>query len=121
LVDPDRGHDPLAVQHWVVAATKPARGLVATVDQSVAYPRAEFEAEPKEFTVRGVDATLVTGDVAGSGLAGSGHAIVYWQFDGKARIAEQIARGLIVQMVECAPRRSDTDAEFCEWVFGGTQ
>jgi alkanesulfonate monooxygenase SsuD/methylene tetrahydromethanopterin reductase-like flavin-dependent oxidoreductase (luciferase family) len=98
----------------VVAATAPASGIAKSVDESVAYPRAEFRSRPRRFTVDGIEATLVTGDLAGSGFAGTGHAIVYWtigdtfhqasvHFDDKARVAEMIARGLSAQMADCGP------------------
>lgn len=125
-------HDPLAAQHWVVAAWASAEGQVETVDNAARYPRAEFQAKPKRFTVDGVGATLVTGDRASTGFAGSGHAIVYWEFDDafyqasvhfheKAPLAEAIARGLIVQMVECAPDRANVDSDICAWVFEGSR
>jgi len=121
----------LAAKHWVVAATAPAKKVVETVDAGLRYPRAEFKSTPKRFTVGGIKATLVTGDRVVSGFAGSGHAIVYWQiddvfhqasvhFDDRARVAEAIARGLIAQMVECAPGRADGDLEMCAWVFEGS-
>jgi hypothetical protein len=104
--------------------------MVNAVDLSAAYPRAEFESEPKHFTVKGVEATLLTGDIAGTGFAGSGHAIAYWQidntlyqasvhFDDKAPVAEAIARGLIVQMVDCVPGSTTYRPRVCEWVFQG--
>ena len=125
-------HDPLAAQHWVVAAWASAEGQAETVDHAARYPREEFTANPKRFTVGGVKATLVTGDRAGTGFAGSGHAIVYWEFDDafyqasvhfheKAPIAEAIARGLIVQMVKCTPDRANVDPDICAWVFEGSQ
>ena len=128
LIDPGV-RDPFAAKHWVVAATAPARRLVESVDASVADPRAEFRSTPRRFTVDGIEATLVTGDLARSGFAGSGHAIVYWtigdsfhqasvHFDDKARVAEMIARGLITQMVNCDPSVS-SGRRICEWVFPG--
>jgi hypothetical protein len=127
LIDSETS-DALAAKHWVVAARAPARGLVKTVDESVRYPRAEFKSRPRHFTVGGVRATLVTGDLVGSGFAGSGHAIAYWRigdifyeasvhFDDKARLAEEIARGLIDQMVSCAGSSTVREAKICEWVF----
>jgi hypothetical protein len=121
--------DPFAAKHWVVAATAPARGLVKTVDRSIADPRLEFRSRRRRFTLGGIEATRVTGDLAGSGFAGSGHAIVYWttgdtfhqvsvHFDDKARVAEMIARGLIAQMAyRDPPARSGR--EICNWVFPG--
>jgi hypothetical protein len=128
LIDPGSNHDPLAAKHWVVAATAFAKDAARSVDQSVRLPRAGLETLPKRFTVRGVDATLVTGDVAGSGVAGSGHAIVYWRigdtfnqasvhFDDRAQVAAAIARGLMIQMVECGPVEANSDSELCAWVF----
>jgi hypothetical protein len=104
--------------------------MVNAVDLSAAYPRAEFESEPKHFTVKGVEATLLTGDIAGTGFAGSGHAIAHWQientlyqasvhFDDKAPVTEAIARGLIVQMVDCVPGSTTHRPRVCEWVFPG--
>lgn len=128
----DHVWNPLAASHWVAAARTATEGAAETVDESAAYPRARFKSSPQRFTVDGVEATLVTGDVAGTGIAGSGHAIVYWQiddvfyeasvhFDDKARAAKAIARGLIVQMVECGSGRTSGDFELCEWVFEGSQ
>jgi hypothetical protein len=128
LIDPGSNHDPLAAKHWVVAAMASAKGAAKTVNRSVGYPQAEFETLPKRFTVRGVDATLVTGDVAGSGVAGSGHAIVYWRigetfnqasvhFDDQAQAAAAIARGLMIQMIECGPAGTNSDSDLCAWVF----
>jgi hypothetical protein len=128
LIDAD-ARDPFAAKHWVVAATAPARGIVESVDQSVAYPRREFRSRPRRFTVGGIEATLVTGDRAGSGFAGMGHAIVYWtigdtfhqasvHFDDKARVAEMIARGLIAQMAACDPS-VPSGRRICDWVFPG--
>jgi hypothetical protein len=88
--------------------------MMKAVDRSAAYPRAEFKSKPQHFTVEGFEATLVVGDIAGTGFAASGHAIAYWQidntlyqasvhFDDKAPVAEAIAHGLMVQMVECVP------------------
>jgi hypothetical protein len=119
--------DPFAAKHWVVAATAPARGLVETVDRSVADPPLEFRSRPRRFTVDGIDATLLTGDRAGSGFAGTGHAIVYWtigdtfhqasvHFDDKAPVAEMIARGLITQMANCDPPVRSR-RRICNWVF----
>jgi hypothetical protein len=122
--------DPFAAKHWVVAANAPARVMRNAVDRSAAYPRAEFKSKPQHFTVEGVQATLLTGDIAGTGFAASGHAIAYWQidntlyqasvhFDDKAPVAEAIARGLIVQMVECVPGSTAHQPRLCEWVFRG--
>jgi hypothetical protein len=121
--------DPFAAKHWVVGATTPARELVETVDLSVAYPRLEFRSRPRRFTVDGIEATLVTGDVAGHGFAGTSHAIVYWtigdtllqasvHFDDKAQVAEMIARGLMAQMAHCDPR-ARSGRRICKWVFPG--
>lgn len=126
----DNAWNPLAAKHWAVAAKAPAGGAVKSVDESVAYPRADHKSSPQRFTVRGVEATLVTGDTAGSGFASSGHAIVYWRigdtfhqasvhFDDKARVAKEIARALINQMVSCAPSSTAREAKVCEWVFPG--
>jgi hypothetical protein len=128
LIDAD-ARDPFAAKHWVIAATSSARGIVESVDQSVAYPRREFRASPRRFTVGGIEATLVTGDRAGSGFAGMGHAIVYWtigdtfhqasvHFYDKARVAEMIARGLIAQMAACDPS-VPSGRGICDWVFPG--
>jgi hypothetical protein len=122
--------DPFAAKHWAVAATAPARVMRNAVDLSAAYPRAEFKSKPQRFTVKGVEATLLTGDIAGGGFAGSGHAIAYWQigntlyqasvhFDDKAPVAEAIARGLIFQMVECLPGSTAHRPRVCKWVFPG--
>jgi hypothetical protein len=122
--------DPFAAKHWTVAATAPARVMRNAVDLRAAYPRAEYKAQPQRFTVKGVEATLLTGDIAGGGFAASGHAIAYWQidntlyqasvhFDDKAPVAEAIARGLIAQMVECAPGSTPDQSRVCEWVFPG--
>jgi hypothetical protein len=122
--------DPFAAKHWAVAATAPARVMRNAVDLSVAYPREEFKSKPRHITVKGVEATLLTGDIAGGGFAGSGHAIAYWQidntlyqasvhFDDKAPVAEAIARGLMFQMVECVPGSTAHQARVCEWVFPG--
>jgi hypothetical protein len=121
--------DPFAAKHWVVAATAHARRLVESVDASVAHPRAQFRSRPRRFTLDGIEATLVTGDLAGSGFAGTGHAIVYWtigdtfhqasvHFDDKARVAEMIARGLIAQMANCDPSLPSR-RRICNWVFPG--
>src|SRR5918996_3799254 len=56
--------DPFAAKHWAVAATAPARVMRNAVDLSAAYPRAEFKSKPQRFTVKGVEATLLTGDIA---------------------------------------------------------
>ena len=128
--DADFVWDPFAAKHWAVAAHAPARVMMNAVDRSAAYPRAEFKSKPQHFTVEGVEATLLTGDIAGTGFAGSGHAIAYWQidnilhqasvhFDDKAPVAEAIARGLIVQMVECVPGSTARRSRICEWVFPG--
>jgi hypothetical protein len=128
LVDPGE-RDPFAAKHWVVAATKPASRLVESVDASVTRPRADFRSRPRRFTLVGIEATLVTGDLAGSGFAGTGHAIVYWtigdtlhqasvHFDDKARAAEMIARGLIAQMANCDPS-VPSGRRICKWVFPG--
>lgn len=125
----DYAWDPFAAKHWGVAATAPARGLVETVDRSVAYPRLEFRSKPRRFILGGIEATLVTGDLAGSGFAGTGHAIVYWtigdtfhqasvHFDDKARVAEMIARGLVAQMAYCDPS-VPSGRRICDWVFPG--
>jgi hypothetical protein len=122
--------DPFAAKHWAVAANVPARVMRTAVDRRAAYPRAEFKAKPQHFTVDGVEATLLTGDVAGTGFAASGHTIAYWQidstlyqasvhFDDQAPVTEAIARGLIVQMVECVPGSTAHQARVCEWVFPG--
>jgi hypothetical protein len=127
--DGDYAWNPFAAKHWVVAATAPARGIAKSVDESVAYPRAEFRSRPRRFTVDGIEATLVTGDLARSGFAGTGHAIVYWtigdtfhqasvHFDDKARVAEMIARGLIAQMAHCDPS-VPSGRRICNWVFPG--
>jgi hypothetical protein len=95
----------------------------------VAHPRAELRSRPKRFTVDGIEATLVTGDRAGSGFAGTGHAIIYWtigdtfhqasvHFDDQARVAEMIARGLIAQMAHCDPS-APSGRRICNWVFPG--
>jgi hypothetical protein len=128
--DADFVWDPFAAKHWAVAATAPARVMRHAVDPSAASPQAEFKSKPWHFTVEGVEATLLTGDIAGTGFAASGHAIAYWQiddtlyqatvhFDDKAPVAEAIARGLIVQMVECVPGSTAHQARPCEWVFPG--
>jgi hypothetical protein len=122
--------DPFAAKHWAVAATAPARVMRNAVDLSAAYPRAQFKSRPLHFTVKGVEATLLTGDIAGGGFAGSGHAMAYWQidntlyqasvhFDDKAPVAEAIARGLMVQMVDCVPGSTTHRPRVCEWVFPG--
>jgi hypothetical protein len=122
--------NPFAAKHWVVAATAPAQVMMNSVDQSAANPRAEFKSKPQHFTVEGVQATLLTGDIAGTGLAASGHAIAYWQidntlyqasvhFDDKAPVAEAIARALMLQMVECVPGSTAHRSRVCEWVFPG--
>jgi hypothetical protein len=127
--DGDYAWNPFAAKHWVVAATAPARGIAKSVDASIAYPRAEVRSRPRRFTVDGIEATLVTGDLAGSGFAGTGHAIVYWtigdtfhqasvHFDDKARVAEMIARGLIAQMADCDPS-VPSRRRICNWVFPG--
>jgi hypothetical protein len=129
LIDPDV-RDPFAAKHWTVAATAPARVMRHAVDLSAAHPLGEFESKPRHFTVGGVEATLLTGDIAGTGFAASGHAIAYWQiddtlyqasvhFDDKAPVAEAIARGLMVQMVECVPGSTAHQARVCAWVFPG--
>ena len=128
--DGDFVWDPFAAKHWVVAASAPARVMMESVDASARYPRAEFKSKPRHFAVKGVEATLVTGDIAGGGFAGSGHAIAYWQidntlyqasvhFDDKASVAEAIARGLMVQMVDCVPGSTAHQSRVCEWVFPG--
>jgi hypothetical protein len=100
------------------------------VDLRAAYPQAEYKSQPQQFTVKGVEATLLTGDIAGGGFAASGHAIAYWQIDGtlyqasvhfddKAPVAEAIARGLIAQMVECDPGSTPYRSGVCKWVFPG--
>jgi hypothetical protein len=130
LIDAD-DKDPFAAKHWVVAATAPAREIVESMDQSVAYPRREFRSSPRRFTVGGIEGTLVTGDRAGSGFAGMGHAIVYWtigdtfyqasvHFDDKARVAEMITRGLIAQMAYCDPS-VPSGRRICDWVFPGRE
>jgi hypothetical protein len=122
--------DPFAAKHWAVAAYTPARVMLNSVDRSAAYPRAEFKSKPRRFTVEGVEATLLTGDIAGTGFASSGHAIAYWQidntlyqasvhFDDKAPVAEAIARGLIVQMAKCVPGSTADQSRVCDWVFPG--
>jgi hypothetical protein len=129
-IEADLVWDPFAAKHWAVAATAPAHVMMNAVDQSATYPRAEFKSKPHDFTVEGVHATLLTGDIAGTGFAGSGHAIAYWQidntlyqasvhFDDKAPVAEAIARGLIFQMVECVPDSTAHQPRVCEWVFPG--
>ena len=123
------GRDPFAAKHWVVAATAPARGILESVDERVAFPRREFMSSPRRFTLDGIEATLLTGDRARSGFAGSGHAIVYWtigdtfhqasvHFDDKARVAEMIARGLMAQMANCDPS-TPSGRRICNWVFPG--
>jgi hypothetical protein len=127
---PDFVWDPFAAQHWAVAATAPARVMLHAVDRSVGYPRDEIKSKPQHFTVKGIEATLLTGDIAGGGFAASGHAIAYWQidntlyqasahFDDKAPVAEAIARALIFQMVECGSGSTAHHARVCDWVFPG--
>jgi hypothetical protein len=128
--DADSVWNPFAAKHWVVAATAPARLTMGAVDPSTENPRAEYKSKPQHFTVKGIEATLLTGDIAGTGLAASGHAIAYWQidntlyqvsvhFDDKAPVAEAIARGLMAQMVECGSGSTDQHARVCDWVFPG--
>ena len=125
----DYAWHPFAAKHWAVAAMAPARGLVETVDRSVWDQRLEFRSRRRRFTLGGIEATLVTGDLAGSGFAGSSHAIVYWtigdtfhqtsvHFDDRARVAEMIARGLIAQMAYCDPS-VPSGRRICDWVFPG--
>ena len=111
--------DPFAAQHWVVAAE---------VSTERAVQSALNVEKTRPFMVSGVKATLGAADAAAPGLAGSGHAIAFWEIDDvlyqasvhfqeKAPIVEAIARGLITQMVECGPDRVDQDSDLCAWVF----
>jgi hypothetical protein len=124
----DYAWNALSASHWVVAALRPARLLRRNSRQDLLFPSGQYEVEPRHFTVKGVRATVITGDIAAGGLASSAHAIVFWQigdtgymasahFDHQAAVAEQIARGLIKQMVECPPRSPDRRSEMCKRVF----
>lgn len=129
----DSTWNSFAAQHWVVAARRPARLVRKLVDErrQPQFRGTEHQSKPRHFTANGVRATVFTGDIASSGTAGSAHAIVFWQiggtgyeasvhFDHQAALAVEIARGLIEQMVECAPRAPDRVPETCKWVFPAT-
>jgi hypothetical protein len=129
----DFAWNSFAARHWVVAAARPARLVRRSVDQRL-HPRsqrAKYESEPRHFTVKGVRATVLTGDIAAGGIASSAHAIVVWRlgdtgylasvhFDHQAPVAEKIARGLIEQMVDCPPRSRARRSQSCKWVFPTT-
>lgn len=120
--------------HWVIAAERPFASLRASVDLGARYARAHsrFREGRRSVTVHGVRMTVLTGNTEGAGFASSGHAIAYWQIDGtgylvsvhypeNAPIVEQMARGLIKQIIECSPRSPSSDASppSCRWVFEG--
>lgn len=120
--------DPFAAKHWVVSANADSRLLRRAVDERLLFPGGKHESRPRHLTVEGIRAIVLTGDVAGSGDASRDHAIVFWRFEGtgymasvhfddQAPIAEEIARGLIRQMVDCAPRSPDRESPTCDWVF----
>jgi hypothetical protein len=122
----DFAWNALSASHWVVAALRPARLLRRILREDLLFPGGQYEVEPRHFTVRGVRATVITGDIAAGGLASSAHAIVFWRiggtgymasvhFDNQAPVAEQIARRLIKQMVECPPRSPDRGSQTCKW------
>jgi hypothetical protein len=124
----DYAWNALQARHWVVAALRPARLLRRISREDLLFPGGQYEVEPRHFTVKGVRATVITADIAGGGLASSAHPIVFWQigdtgyiasvhFDHQAPVAEEIARGLIEQMVECPRRSPDRGSETCQWVF----
>lgn len=130
-----RGRDfawhPFEAKHWVVAAERPAWRLRRAVDNRFGFPDRKYKTAARQFTVKGVTATVLTGDIAGYWFASRNHVIVYWQienigylvsvhYDDKAPVAEEIARGLISQMVDCAPHSTGRESQVCNWVFSGS-
>src|SRR5207249_2598452 len=95
------------------AAVRPSRLVPEQVDVRFVNPHVtQFKSTPRHFTIDGVRATVLTGDLTSGGLASAGHAIVYWGFrgtgymasahyDSSVAVAEAIARGLIKEMVAC--------------------
>jgi hypothetical protein len=64
--------ESLRGEAWGAAATAPARGIAKSVDERH-VPAGQVQVRA---ATRGVEATLVTGDLARFGFAGTGHAIV---------------------------------------------
>jgi len=127
----DFAWNSFSAAHWVVAAERPARLLLKTAREDLHFPAQQYDSRPRHFTVKGVRATVIPGDIAGPALASTAHAIVFWRigatgylvsvhFDHQAPVAARIARALIKQMVACPPRSRARRPESCKWVFPRT-
>lgn len=118
---PGRGKD-FADGHWLIAADRSPGRLWWRLSRWETRPRVH------RVTLGGVMARVVTGAGLGTGVASEDHVIVLWEFadigylvsvhwDENRRIAIEIARGLINQMVGCSrDATDDRESSTCDGV-----
>jgi len=118
---PGRGKD-FADGHWLIVADRSPGRLWRNLSRWESRPRVHG------VTLDGVRARVVTGAGFGTGVASQDHVIVLWEFadtgylvsvhwDENRRIAIEIARGLINQMVACIrDATDDRESSVCDGV-----
>jgi hypothetical protein len=106
---PFAGRDELHAGHWVVAAARPASAISRQVDWRLRFPDNEFDSKAGHLAVKGINATVLEGDISGPGWMSLNHRIVYWHHagtgyllsvhePGASSITERLARAWIAEI-----------------------